>query len=162
MYFISKQKESAPWLLHHVQKIQALCLFLDLQHTRPLKSLKKNPKFLPCKTIFRNELTKENTVLDGSEAIISRVCCISTSRFFPKYEKSTPDTILSDIYLPPFPKLRDSLCFRCVWTVTDGTDSSSVTRSVLTALGAPSQRALFPWTPSIRLGGGSSKYLRIA
>ena len=51
---------------------------------------------------------------------------------------------------------------RYVWTVTDGKYSSSVTRSASTALGAPSQLALFPWTPEYQVGGGSSKYVRVA
>ena len=69
-------------------------LFWDLQHTRPLKkSQEKNPKFLPCKTIFWNELTMENTVWDGSETIIPGVCCISTSHDSFLSLKSPPQTL---------------------------------------------------------------------
>lgn len=57
------------------------------------------------------------------------------------WKESTRDTIISDTLLP-VPELRDSLCYRCVWTVTENSLLQWL-ESMLIALGAWSKLCFF-------------------
>lgn len=67
------------------------------------------------------------------------------------WKESTPDSIVPDTYLLPFYARRDFLCHRCVWTVTDWKESSSVTSICADSLGSPKE-AVFISLGSLSIG----------
>lgn len=72
-------------------------------------------------------------------------------RLFSESEKSQPQTLLYLMFICCLFLNSGSLCHRCVWTVTDGKESSSVTRLCSDSLGTP-KYAAFISLDSLRVG----------